>query len=201
MARKHSFLLKFWKLYTWKLIGPKNWFTSQYTKNWLEMKLLTSSFGITSSVHKKCYLPVHFYANCQYFMLLKFVAFGTSFTHWLFFFFADTAPNEREQLFVQKLQQCCILFDFVMDPLSDLKFKEVKRGALNEIVDFITHNKNVITEPIYPEVTRMVKMQNLCLLIDVIVYMSVSGSTLEKLGFFIKCWVFGKISTQNELKS
>lgn len=67
----------------------------------------------------------------------------------------DTAPNEREQLFVQKLQQCCILFDFVMDPLSDLKFKEVKRGALNEIVDFITHNKNVITEPIYPEVTRM----------------------------------------------
>ncbi|RMX37346.1 hypothetical protein pdam_00015452 [Pocillopora damicornis] len=68
---------------------------------------------------------------------------------------ADTAPNEREQLFVQKLQQCCILFDFVMDPLSDLKFKEVKRGALNEIVDFITHNKNVITEPIYPEVTRM----------------------------------------------
>lgn len=112
-----------------------------------------------------------------------------------FFFFADTAPNEREQLFVQKLQQCCILFDFVMDPLSDLKFKEVKRGALNEIVDFITHNKNVITEPIYPEVTRMVKMQNLCLLIDVIVYMSVSGSTLEKLGFFIKWWVFGKIST------
>lgn len=111
------------------------------------------------------------------------------------FFFADTAPNEREQLFVQKLQQCCILFDFVMDPLSDLKFKEVKRGALNEIVDFITHNKNVITEPIYPEVTRMVKMQNLCLLIDVIVYMGVSGSTLEKLGFFIKWWVFGKIST------
>lgn len=117
-------------------------------------------------------------------MLLKFVAFGTSFTHWLFFFFADTAPNEREQLFVQKLQQCCILFDFVMDPLSDLKFKEVKRGALNEIVDFITHNKNVITEPIYPEVTRMVKMQNLCLLIDVIVF------TWVCLEVHWKNWVF-----------
>ena len=47
-----------------------------------------------------------------------------------------------------------------MDPLSDLKYKEVKRAALNEIVDFITHNKGVITEPIYPEVTRMVKRTN-----------------------------------------
>lgn len=67
----------------------------------------------------------------------------------------DTPPNEREQLFVQKIQQCCILFDFAMDPLSDLKFKEVKRAALNEIVDFITHNKGVITDPIYLEVARM----------------------------------------------
>ena len=48
-----------------------------------------------------------------------------------------------------------------MDPLSDLKYKEVKRAALNEIVDFITHNKGVITEPIYPEVTRMVNMSHL----------------------------------------
>ena len=45
-----------------------------------------------------------------------------------------------------------------MDPLSDLKFKEVKRAALNEIVDFITHNKGVITDPIYLEVARMVKI-------------------------------------------
>ena len=197
MARKHSFLLKFWKLYAWKLIGPKKLVHLSIYQKLVGNEIVNKQFWhyFQTSVHKKCYLPVHFYANCQYFMLLKFVAFGNSFTHWLFFFFADTAPNEREQLFVQKLQQCCILFDFVMDPLSDLKFKEVKRGALNEIVDFITHNKNVITEPIYPEVTRMVKMQNLCLLIDVIVYMSVSGSTLEKLGFFIKWWVFGKIST------
>lgn len=67
----------------------------------------------------------------------------------------DVPPNEREQLFVQKIQQCCILFDFAMDPLSDLKFKEVKRAALNEIVDFITHNKGVVTDPIYLEMARM----------------------------------------------
>ena len=54
-----------------------------------------------------------------------------------------------------------------MDPLSDLKFKEVKRAALNEIVDFITHNKGVITDPIYLEVARMVRVY-LCLSIQFI---------------------------------
>lgn len=80
--------------------------------------------------------------------------------------FLDVPPNEREQLFVQKIQQCCILFDFAMDPLSDLKFKEVKRAALNEIVDFITHNKGVVTDPIYLEMARMV---NSCFCTDYII--------------------------------
>lgn len=66
------------------------------------------------------------------------------------------APAEQEKLFVQKLRQCCVLFDFLSDPLSDLKWKEVKRAALSEMVEYITHNRNVITEPIYPEVVHMV---------------------------------------------
>ena len=74
-----------------------------------------------------------------------------------FLLVSDAPPNEREQLFIQKIQQCCILFDFAMDPLSDLKFKEVKRAALNEIVDFITHNRGVVTDPIYLEVAHMVR--------------------------------------------
>ena len=80
-----------------------------------------------------------------------------------FFFFLlllDAPPNEREMLFVQKVQQCCVLFDFALDPLSDLKYKEVKRSALNEIVDFIAHNKGVITEPVYPEVCHMVRFDS-----------------------------------------
>uniref|UniRef100_A0A3Q2YKQ1 Protein phosphatase 2, regulatory subunit B', delta n=1 Tax=Hippocampus comes TaxID=109280 RepID=A0A3Q2YKQ1_HIPCM len=40
------------------------------------------------------------------------------------------AAADREELFVQKLRQCCVLFDFACDPLSDLKFKEVKRAGL-----------------------------------------------------------------------
>uniref|UniRef100_A0A8C7T4U4 Serine/threonine protein phosphatase 2A regulatory subunit n=1 Tax=Oncorhynchus mykiss TaxID=8022 RepID=A0A8C7T4U4_ONCMY len=58
---------------------------------------------------------------------------------------------DREELFVQKLRQCCVLFDFVTDPLSDLKYKEVKRAGLNEMVEYITHNRDVVTESIYPE--------------------------------------------------
>uniref|UniRef100_A0A2K6EER1 Serine/threonine-protein phosphatase 2A 56 kDa regulatory subunit n=1 Tax=Propithecus coquereli TaxID=379532 RepID=A0A2K6EER1_PROCO len=69
--------------------------------------------------------------------------------------FSDVPPADQEKLFIQKLRQCCVLFDFVSDPLSDLKWKEVKRAALSEMVEYITHNRNVITEPIYPEVVHM----------------------------------------------
>lgn len=103
--------------------------------------------------------------------------------------FSDAPPNEREQLFVQKIEQCCILFDFAMDPLSDLKYKEVKRAALNEIVDFITHNKGVITEPIYPEVTRMVNISHslrtfYCI---VIYYMDEINLVIISLGLIVCC--------------
>jgi serine/threonine-protein phosphatase 2A regulatory subunit B' len=69
---------------------------------------------------------------------------------------SDVPPADQEKLFIQKLRQCCVLFDFVSDPLSDLKWKEVKRAALSEMVEYITHNRNVITEPIYPEAVHMV---------------------------------------------
>lgn len=71
----------------------------------------------------------------------------------------DTPVMEREDLFVQKLRQCCVLFDFVSDPLSDLKYKEVKRAGLNEMVEYITHNSDVVTESIYPEAVLMVRMK------------------------------------------
>jgi len=68
----------------------------------------------------------------------------------------EAAANERESLFVQKLQQCCTVFDFQLDPLSDLKWKEIKRAALNEMIDYITSNRGVITDSIYSEAVRMV---------------------------------------------
>lgn len=67
----------------------------------------------------------------------------------------DASPAEREQLFIQKLRQCCLLFDFADHPLSDLKWKEIKRAALLEMVEFVTAQRDVITEPIYPEAVNM----------------------------------------------
>ncbi|KRF99377.1 uncharacterized protein Dwil_GK11246, isoform C [Drosophila willistoni] len=65
-----------------------------------------------------------------------------------------TAPSEREELFIQKIRQCCTLFDF-SEPLSDLKWKEVKRAALHEMVEFLSNQNGVITEIIYPEAINM----------------------------------------------
>lgn len=71
---------------------------------------------------------------------------------------ADTPASEQQDLFIRKLQQCCVVFNF-MDPVADLKSKEVKRACLNEIVDYITATRGVLTEPLYPEVVKMVKVR------------------------------------------
>lgn len=69
---------------------------------------------------------------------------------------SDASPTDKEELFVQKIRQCCVLFDFVSDPLSDLKWKEVKRAALHEMVDYVTTQRGVVTDAIYPEAVNMV---------------------------------------------
>ena len=68
----------------------------------------------------------------------------------------DAAPADREDLFIQKLRQACVIFDFLSDPLSDLKWKEIKRAVLNELVEWVMHQRGVITEPIYAEMVKMV---------------------------------------------
>ncbi|XP_054154152.1 serine/threonine-protein phosphatase 2A 56 kDa regulatory subunit epsilon isoform-like [Oppia nitens] len=67
----------------------------------------------------------------------------------------DVPSGEQEGLFIRKLRQCCIAFDF-MDPVSDLKGKEIKRATLNELVDYISAGRGVLTEPTYPEIIRMI---------------------------------------------
>ena len=74
----------------------------------------------------------------------------------ILFYTTDATPAEREDLFVQKIRQCMVLFDFVQDPLSDLKWKEVKRAALNEMLEYITNSRGVVTDAIYPEAIQMV---------------------------------------------
>ena len=59
-------------------------------------------------------------------------------------------------LFCKKLQQCCVLFDF-LDCVADLKGKEIKRAALNELVESVATSRGVLIEPLYPEAIKMVR--------------------------------------------
>ena len=81
---------------------------------------------------------------------------------------------------MQKLQQCCVIFDFQLDPLSDLKYKEIKRAALNELVEYITHNRGVLSEAIYPEAIRMVKLLYIYTYFFKTVYVSFFGTSTNK---------------------
>jgi serine/threonine-protein phosphatase 2A regulatory subunit B' len=68
--------------------------------------------------------------------------------------FHEVPPNRRQELFMQKIDQCNIIFDF-NDQTADMKSKEIKRLALHELLDYVANNRSVITEPMYPRVVDM----------------------------------------------
>lgn len=68
--------------------------------------------------------------------------------------FAEVRPEQRNELFVQKLQQCRVVFDF-NDASSDLEGKQIKSQTLHEMLEYITSQRGVITESVYPEVVSM----------------------------------------------
>jgi serine/threonine-protein phosphatase 2A regulatory subunit B' len=68
---------------------------------------------------------------------------------------SEVPSDKRQDLFLRKLSQCAVIFDF-NDASADLKGKEIKRSTLAELLEYITTNRGVITEPIYPEVVSMV---------------------------------------------
>ncbi|KKA20543.1 Protein phosphatase regulatory subunit (Ssc1) [Rasamsonia emersonii CBS 393.64] len=68
--------------------------------------------------------------------------------------FHEVPPHRRQELFMQKIDQCNIIFDF-NDPTADMKSKEIKRLALHELLDYVANNRSVITEPMYPRVVEM----------------------------------------------
>ncbi|UZJ51976.1 hypothetical protein CBS101457_001296 [Exobasidium rhododendri] len=68
--------------------------------------------------------------------------------------FGEVVPADRPELFVRKLRQCSVVFDF-NDVSQELKGKQVKAQTLHEMLDYITSQRGVITEQIYPEVVAM----------------------------------------------
>uniref|UniRef100_A0ACB8GB22 Uncharacterized protein n=1 Tax=Sphaerodactylus townsendi TaxID=933632 RepID=A0ACB8GB22_9SAUR len=69
--------------------------------------------------------------------------------------YIDATSNDQQDLFCQKLQQCCVLFDF-LDSVSDLRSKEIKRATLNELVEYVSTNRGVIVESAYCDIVKMV---------------------------------------------
>ncbi|KAL7061332.1 hypothetical protein AAHC03_09799 [Spirometra sp. Aus1] len=67
----------------------------------------------------------------------------------------DAPPNEQQDLFIKKLQQCCVVFDF-SDSLSDIHSKEIKRSCLNELVEYVTVSRGVLNENTYQDIIRMI---------------------------------------------
>lgn len=69
-------------------------------------------------------------------------------------FHQRTKAEDRVELFMEKIGQCNVIFDF-NDPTSDMRSKEIKRLALHELLDYVANNHNVITETMYKPVVDM----------------------------------------------
>jgi hypothetical protein len=62
------------------------------------------------------------------------------------------------------------MFDFT-DPLNDLRGKEIKRLTLTELVEYVSNNRGVLTETVYPDLMKMVSY------FDPVLYQFVQNTT------------------------
>lgn len=69
--------------------------------------------------------------------------------------FRDVPNAEKQNLFIRKLNMCCVLFDFT-DPTKNLKEKEIKRQTLLELVEYVTSANVKFTEVVMQAVVKMV---------------------------------------------
>ncbi|KAF9669551.1 hypothetical protein SADUNF_Sadunf14G0119200 [Salix dunnii] len=69
--------------------------------------------------------------------------------------FRDFPNSEKPNLFIKKLNMCCVVFDF-SDPSKNLKEKDIKRQTLLELVDYISTVTSKFNETAMQEITKMV---------------------------------------------
>nr|DAD34332.1 TPA_asm: hypothetical protein HUJ06_004972 [Nelumbo nucifera] len=71
--------------------------------------------------------------------------------------FREVPSSEKQNLFIRKLNLCCVIFDFT-DPTKNLKEKDIKRQTLLELVDYVTSANGKFTEIVMQEMTKMVSV-------------------------------------------
>ncbi|KAK9149536.1 hypothetical protein Scep_008293 [Stephania cephalantha] len=68
--------------------------------------------------------------------------------------FKDVPNQERQNLFISKLNLCCVVFDF-NDLNKNCTEKDLKRQTLIELVDFISSGSAKFTEPVIAGICKM----------------------------------------------
>lgn len=71
--------------------------------------------------------------------------------------FRDVANPEKQNLFIKKLNLCCVVFDFT-DPTKNLKEKDIKRQTLVELVDYVSSANGKFSEASMNEIVKMVSV-------------------------------------------
>ncbi|XP_026662747.1 serine/threonine protein phosphatase 2A 59 kDa regulatory subunit B' eta isoform-like isoform X2 [Phoenix dactylifera] len=71
--------------------------------------------------------------------------------------FRDVPSSEKQNLFIKKLNLCCVVFDFT-DPTKNLREKDIKRQTLLELVDYVTSANGKFPENVIQETIRMVSI-------------------------------------------
>ncbi|KAK8613850.1 hypothetical protein V6N13_101606 [Hibiscus sabdariffa] len=69
--------------------------------------------------------------------------------------FKDVPASERQNLFIKKLNLCCVVFDFT-DPTKNLKEKEINRQTLLELVEYVTSANGKFSDAVLQEIVKMV---------------------------------------------
>lgn len=69
--------------------------------------------------------------------------------------FRNVPISEKHNLFIRKLNMCCVLFDF-NDPSKNLKKKDIKRQTLLELIDYVSSVNSKFNELALQEMTKMV---------------------------------------------
>eukprot|EP00271_Cylindrocystis_brebissonii_P011430 TRINITY_DN28_c0_g2_i1.p1 TRINITY_DN28_c0_g2~~TRINITY_DN28_c0_g2_i1.p1 ORF type:complete len:518 (-),score=127.41 TRINITY_DN28_c0_g2_i1:55-1608(-) len=68
--------------------------------------------------------------------------------------FRDVPSQERQNLFIRKLNLCSYTFDFT-DPAKNVKEKEMKRQTLLELVDYVNSGTGKFNEAVFEDITKM----------------------------------------------
>lgn len=71
--------------------------------------------------------------------------------------FRDVQNSEKPNLFIRKLQMCCVVFDYT-DPSKNVREKEIKRQMLVELVDYVTSANSKFTDVMMQEIVKTVSV-------------------------------------------